>query len=73
MGEKTPEEGNYKTYEVSEMLGYREASYFSRLFRKYTKLSPAEYKKILKISKFIKIPAMYLAKGFSVTPTAGIR
>jgi len=39
MGEKTPEEGNYKTYEVSEMLGYREASYFSRLFRKYTKLS----------------------------------
>jgi len=25
-------EGNYKTYEVSEMLGYREASYFSRLF-----------------------------------------
>jgi len=38
-------EGNYKTYEVSEMLGYREASYFSRLFRKYTKLSPAEYKK----------------------------
>lgn len=37
--------GSYKTYEVSEMLGYREASYFSRLFRKYTKLSPAEYKK----------------------------
>jgi len=45
MGEKTPEGRNYKTYEVSEMLGYREASYFSRLFRKYTKLSPAEYKK----------------------------
>jgi len=41
-------EGNYKTYEVSEMLGYREASYFSRLFRKYTKLSPAEYKKNFK-------------------------
>ncbi|HHX18698.1 MAG TPA: response regulator [Clostridium sp.] len=38
-------EGNYKTYEVSEMLGYREASYFSRLFRKYTNQSPAEYKK----------------------------
>ncbi|MFZ5985854.1 MAG: response regulator [Bacillota bacterium] len=38
-------EGSYKTYEVSEMLGYREASYFSRLFRKYTGLSPAEYKK----------------------------
>lgn len=38
-------EGNYKTYEVSEMLGYREASYFSRLFRKYTNQSPAEYRK----------------------------
>ncbi|MDQ2085522.1 response regulator [Herbivorax sp. ANBcel31] len=38
-------EGSYKTYEVSEMLGYREASYFSRLFRKYTDQSPAEYKK----------------------------
>ena len=38
-------EGSYKTYEVSEMLGYREASYFSRLFRKYTNQSPAEYKK----------------------------
>ncbi|TYQ16406.1 UNVERIFIED_CONTAM: two-component system response regulator YesN [Acetivibrio alkalicellulosi] len=38
-------EGSYKTYEVCEMLGYREASYFSRLFRKYTGQSPAEYKK----------------------------
>lgn len=35
----------YKTYEVSEMLGYRESSYFSRLFRKYTGVSPAEYRK----------------------------
>jgi len=37
----------YKTYEVSEMLGYRESSYFSRLFRKYTGVSPAEYKKVV--------------------------
>jgi len=29
MGEKTPEGRNYKTYEVSEMLGYREASYLA--------------------------------------------
>lgn len=43
--------GSYKTYEVSEMLGYREASYFSRLFRKYTKLSPAEYKKSFQDNK----------------------
>jgi len=38
-------EGSYKTYKVSEMLGYREASYFSRLFRKNTGCSPAEYKR----------------------------
>jgi len=41
-------EGNCKTYEVSDMLGYRESSYFSRLFRKYTGYSPAEYKKIFR-------------------------
>lgn len=38
-------QSNYKTYKVSEMLGYREASYFSRLFRKHTGSSPAEYRK----------------------------
>ncbi|OPZ94504.1 MAG: putative response regulatory protein [Firmicutes bacterium ADurb.Bin419] len=42
------QDGNCKTYEVSDMLGYRESSYFSRLFRKYTKHSPAEYKKMFK-------------------------
>lgn len=41
-------EGNCKTYEVSDMLGYRESSYFSRLFRKYTDYSPAEYKKMFR-------------------------
>ncbi len=44
-------EGTYKTYKVSEMLGYREASYFSRLFRKYTGFSPAEYKKQMQESQ----------------------
>lgn len=42
------QEGNCKTYEVSDMLGYRESSYFSRLFRKYTDYSPAEYKKLFR-------------------------
>ena len=42
------QEGNCKTYEVSDMLGYRESSYFSRLFRKYTNHSPAEYKKLFR-------------------------
>lgn len=41
-------EENCKTYEVSDMLGYRESSYFSRLFRKYTEYSPAEYKKLFR-------------------------
>lgn len=41
-------EGNCKTYEVSDMLGYRESSYFSRLFRKHTDYSPAEYKKLFR-------------------------
>lgn len=41
-------EANCKTYEVSDMLGYRESSYFSRLFRKYTSYSPAEYKKMFR-------------------------
>ncbi len=44
-------EGSYKTYKVSEMLGYREASYFSRLFRKYTGFSPAEYKRQIRESQ----------------------
>ncbi|HOQ38011.1 MAG TPA: response regulator [Acetivibrio sp.] len=44
-------EGTYKTYKVSEMLGYREASYFSRLFSKYTGFSPAEYKKQMQESQ----------------------
>ncbi len=44
-------EGTYKTYKVSEMLGYREARYFSRLFRKYTGFSPAEYKKQMQESQ----------------------
>lgn len=45
---KLLKEGNCKTYEVSDMLGYRESSYFSRLFRKYTSYSPAEYKKLFR-------------------------
>lgn len=35
-----------KVYEVSELLGYKETSYFSKLFKKHTGYTPAEYKKI---------------------------
>jgi len=36
---------DYKVYEVSEVLGYKETAYFSKLFKKYTGHNPAEYKK----------------------------
>lgn len=34
----------YKVYEVSEMVGYDNPHYFSRIFKKVTGVSPAEYK-----------------------------
>ena len=38
-------EGIYKAYEVGNILGYSETAYFSKLFKKYTGLSPTEYRK----------------------------
>lgn len=35
---------NYKVYEVSEMVGYDNPHYFSRIFKKTTSQSPGEYK-----------------------------
>lgn len=35
----------YKNYEISEMLGYKDVDYFSKLFRDYTGFSPSEYRK----------------------------
>jgi two-component system response regulator YesN len=37
---------DYKVYEVSDMLGYKETTYFSKLFKKHTGHTPAEYKKM---------------------------
>lgn len=34
----------YKTYQVSEMLGYKTPRYFSRLFRNQTGMNPSEYR-----------------------------
>ncbi len=40
----------YKTYQISEMLGYKTPRYFSKLFFNYTQMNPSEYrKKILHI------------------------
>lgn len=38
-------ENHYKTYEVSEKVGYKNADYFYKKFRKYTGMTPSEYKK----------------------------
>ncbi|WP_373264411.1 response regulator transcription factor [Hungatella hathewayi] len=35
--------GDYKIYEVAEMMGYENAYYFSRVFKRYMKLTPKEY------------------------------
>jgi|GEM_PF-330981 Response regulator containing CheY-like receiver, AAA-type ATPase, and DNA-binding domains len=35
----------YKSYEISEMLGYKDVEYFSKLFRDSTGMFPSEYKK----------------------------
>jgi two-component system response regulator YesN len=37
-------EDNYKTYEVAEMVGIKDAHYFSKLFKKYTGITPSEFK-----------------------------
>lgn len=34
----------YKTYQVSEILGYKTPRYFSRLFRSHTGMNPSEYR-----------------------------
>lgn len=40
----------YKTYQVSEKLGYKTPRYFSRLFRNHTGVNPSEYRgKVLHI------------------------
>ncbi|MBD2868975.1 response regulator transcription factor [Paenibacillus arenilitoris] len=35
--------GTYKTYEISERVGYRTGQYFSQVFKKWTGLTPQEY------------------------------
>jgi two-component system response regulator YesN len=35
--------GNYKLYEISEMVGYKNNAYFSQLFKKYTGHNPSEF------------------------------
>jgi len=39
------DKGKYKTYEISDRVGYKSSKYFSRVFKQYTGISPSEYSK----------------------------
>ncbi len=38
------EETDYKVYEIADILGFENVTYFSRFFKKHTGMSPKEYK-----------------------------
>ena len=38
-------EGKYRIYEISYMLGFENAYYFTRVFKRYTGMTPSEYQK----------------------------
>ncbi|MDF2986428.1 MAG: two component transcriptional regulator, AraC family [Eubacterium sp.] len=38
--------GKYKTYEISDIIGYKNTDYFTRLFKEYHGLTPLEFKKL---------------------------
>ncbi|MGN0482251.1 MAG: response regulator [Lachnospiraceae bacterium] len=40
--------GQYKMYEISELLGYASPDYFSNIFKKVTSFTPAQFKKMQK-------------------------
>ena len=40
-------EENLRVYEVCDLLGYTDTTYFTRLFKKYTNMTPNEYKKVV--------------------------
>jgi YesN/AraC family two-component response regulator len=41
------ENGEVKIYEISEKVGFASSQYFSKVFKKYTALTPIEYRKRL--------------------------
>ncbi|WP_027630409.1 response regulator transcription factor [Ruminiclostridium cellobioparum] len=40
--------GKYKTYEISEIMGYRNTDYFTRLFKQYHNMTPIDLKRLTK-------------------------
>ena len=39
----------YRFYQVSEMVGYEDANYFAKIFKKKTGVTPTEYKESLQM------------------------
>lgn len=37
-------DGSLKNYEIAQKLGYKDSEYFSKVFKKYTKLTPIEFR-----------------------------
>ena len=43
-GKKLLQSTNFKTYEISQQVGYKKSKYFSKLFKNYTGYTPTEYR-----------------------------
>ena len=42
---KLMKKNEYKIYEISEMVGYKDSDYFTRIFKKVTGVTPKKYMK----------------------------
>ena len=62
------ENSNKNINEIASIVGYENALYFSRLFKKYTGYSPSEYKKSLKsnVISYSGIPSLQSSRKFAV-------
>lgn len=47
VAKKMLKDGDYKIYEISDLLGFESAFYFSRVFKKVTGFSPRDYMKTI--------------------------
>lgn len=50
-GKRLLETTNYKTYEISQMVGYKKSKYFSKLFKKYSGYTATEYRSYINKKK----------------------